>query len=730
MAIKNKKEKKESEKKEKRVKKTAVSKITPEKKSQKARSTKKTAESSLKQKVSKKKSSVTKDLKKNIQEKESVLGQQATLSKEIVKEQVDYPNKENVATKMVDKGAAGLIKEEIKDQQKSTPPSQILESKTPESQIPQEPSASQKTLKPIELDLPITLKDLSVKLQEKPSLLIKYLIEKQRKFVSINQILDEEIVRKTLQDYGFELLKKKSDTEIIEQKHIITAADKLQSRPPVVTLMGHVDHGKTSLLDAIRKSKIADKEHGGITQHIGAYSVKTKKGLITFLDTPGHEAFTEMRARGANCTDIVILVVAADDGVMPQTIEAINHAKAAAVPIVVAINKIDKPQIDVDRVKKQLANYGLVPEEWGGKTITIGVSAKTGEGIDHLLEMVLLEAEMLELKAPYDKLASGVVVEAKISKGRGPVATVLVQVGTLKVGDSVVCGKSYGKIRAMFNDLSERIDKVTPGIPAEILGLSEVPLAGEKFFALDDEKQAREIAERKKIQLRLDELSSRPKNITLEDLYNQIQDGQLKELNLIIKADTQGSVEAIVSSLKKLDTKEVKLNILHSAVGPINSSDVILAEASNAIIVGFHVEPETKAKVESETKNVEIRTYRIIYELISEIKAALEGLLEPKIKKVFLGKAEIRRVFDLSKAGKVAGCFVSKGKITRTAFVKLLRGSDTIFDGKLSSLKRFKDDVKEVPEGYECGLSFEGFTDFKEGDTIEAYLLEKTSRKL
>jgi len=706
----------------KAVKKHKVSKVSSEKKKKKISAAPKATKRTPKKKTivkkprTSKKEILTKEAKTKILQEEKIVSSKVTAKGVVERQETSKQSLDSIAQEeiKVSKREVKIAKEKIQEK----PREEIIEEVRP------------KPSKYIELDLPVTLKDLSVKLQEKPSILIKYLIEKQKKFVTINQLLDGEIVEKTLADFGFGLSKKKSDEECIEERHVISSDDKLLARPPVVTLMGHVDHGKTSLLDAIQKSRIADREHGGITQHIGAYSVKTAKGQVTFLDTPGHEAFTAMRARGANITDIVILVVAADDGVMPQTIEAIDHAKAAGVPIVVAINKIDKPQVDLDKVKRQLSDHGLTPEEWSGQTITVSVSAKTREGIDTLLEMIILESEMLELKAPYDKLASGVVAEAKLSKGRGPVSTVLVQNGTLKIGDNVVCGDCYGKIRAMFNDLGERINKVTPGVPAEILGLSGVPVAGEKFYAIQDEKRIKDIVAKRRIHSRLSELAAKPKHISLDDLYNQIQEGQIKELSLIIKADVQGSLEAIKGSLGKLEHKEVKLKILHSGIGPINASDVILAEASNAVVIGFHVDAEAKAKEEAEKDNVEIRTYRVIYELINEIRAALEGLLEPRIKKVFMGRVEIRRVFDLSKSGKVAGCFVVKGKIIRSASVQLTRAGNTVFEGKLSALKRFKDDVREVLEGYECGISFEGFTDFQAGDIIEAHSIEKISRKL
>jgi translation initiation factor IF-2 len=611
-----------------------------------------------------------------------------------------------------------------------TPPKIIPERKA-EQVIKQEPAVIiKKDLKPLELDIPITVKDLAVKIQEKTSVLIKYLIERQKIFVTINQILNEEVVKRTLEHFGYEYKKRMTDEEILLKSHQIDIGKKYLTRPPVVTLMGHVDHGKTSLLDAIRRSNVAEKEHGGITQHIGAYEVQTKKGQVTFLDTPGHEAFTAMRARGADITDIVILVVAADDGVMPQTIEAIDHARAAKVPIVVAINKIDKQGIDLDRVKRQLSQQDLNPEDWGGKTITVGVSAKTGEGIDGLLEMILLEAEMLELKAVYDTLASGVIVEAKLSKGKGFVVTALVQSGTLRVGDNIICGLYDGKIRAMINSMGKAVDIVTPGLPVEILGLSGLPQAGEKFYILDDEKKLKEIIGERQAQARLQKISPEPKHITLDDLYSKIQKGEVKELNLILKADVQGSLEAIKESLSKIITTEVKLNILHLGVGSINSSDIILAEASNAIIIGFHVDVDSQSKELAAAKKVDIRTYRIIYELLAEVKAALEGMLAPKIKKIFMGKAIVKKVFNLSKAGTVAGCFVQKGKITRQAQASLTREGQVLFEGNISALKRFKDDVREVPEEFECGISLAGFSDFKEGDIIEVYGIEKIARTL
>jgi translation initiation factor IF-2 len=493
--------------------------------------------------------------------------------------------------------------------------------------------------------------------------------------------------------------------------------------------MGHVDHGKTSLLDAIRKTKVVESEHGGITQHIGAYRVVLPSGEITFLDTPGHEAFTAMRARGAGITDIVVLVVAADDGVMPQTQEAIDHARAAEVPIIVALNKIDKPQANIDMVKKQLSELNLTAEDWGGKTITVCVSAKTGKGIDDLLEMILLEAQMLELKASPSKPAKGVVIEAKLSKGRGPVATLLVQNGTLRLNDNIIVGPHYGKMRAMFNDHGQSVTEAPPSFPVEVLGISGVPLAGEPFYVIKDEKLAKELALRRQESERQRQIKT-IKRISLEDLYSQIKEGKIKELKLIIKADVQGSLGAIKDTLSKLNVSEIKLDIIHEGVGNINGSDTILAVASNALILGFNVTADEQAKEFSEKEGVDIRTYNIIYELANDIKAALEGMLEPKLKKVFLGRAEVRKVFKLSRSGTVAGCFVSKGKFTRTCDVSLMRNGEVIFEGKLSSLKRFKDDVREVAEGFECGMALSGFENLQEGDMIEAFEIEKIARKL
>jgi len=504
---------------------------------------------------------------------------------------------------------------------------------------------------------------------------------------------------------------------------------KLKPRAPIVTFMGHVDHGKTSLLDMIRKTKVVDKEAGGITQHIGAYEVELPKGKVTFLDTPGHAAFTAMRARGANVTDVVVLVVAADDGIMPQTVEAIDHARAAGVPIVVAINKIDKQNISIDKVKRQLAEVNLAPEDWGGKTITVGVSAKTGQGIDDLLEMLLLEAELLELKANPDRLANGVIVEAELSKGKGPVATVLVSRGTLKIGDVVMVGLNYGKVKAMLDDKGRRVQEAGPAKPVEILGLSGVPQAGERFYVLNDEKKAREIVSVKRIDADNKKLEAKSQKISLEDLYNKIKEGEVKELKIILKADVQGSLGAIKDSLEKLSTSEVKLSVIHGQVGNINESDIMLASASNTVILGFHVGITPGAKALSRQEGVDVRIYNIIYEAVSDVKAAMEGMLEPIIEETFLGRAEVRQVFKVSKVGIVAGCFVSKGTIPRNAMCKLIRNTEVVFKGKISSLRHVKDDIKEAKEDFECGISL-SFKDIQKGDIIEAIETKKVARRL
>jgi len=505
------------------------------------------------------------------------------------------------------------------------------------------------------------------------------------------------------------------------------APEDLEPRAPVVVVMGHVDHGKTSLLDAIRSSHVAEHEAGGITQHIGAYTVNYQRRDITFLDTPGHEAFTAMRARGAQVTDIAILVVAADDGVMPQTKEAISHAKAAGVAIIVAINKIDRPNANPERVKQELAENGLLVEEWGGDIIAVPVSAKKKENIDLLLEMVLLTADMLELKANPKKQAKGTVIEAQLDKYRGPVATLLVQRGTLRVGDAILSGSTFGHIRSMVNDKGKRIKEAGPSTPVEVIGLSEVPEAGDTFYVVTDEKLAKQLAEKRKAQQREKQIGR--KKISLDDLFSQIQQGNIKELNLIVKADVQGSVEAICQSMEKLSNEEVKVNIVHSAVGSVTESDVKLAEVSNAIIIGFNVRPTANVTELAKNVGVDIRLYRIIYEAIEDMEKAMKGMLEPTYKEVVDGHAEVRKIFKASSIGTIGGCYVTDGKILRNSEVRVVRDGIVVYEGKLSSLKRFKDDVREVAAGYECGLTIERFNDIKEGDVIESFHMEEIARQ-
>ncbi|MBU1913510.1 MAG: translation initiation factor IF-2 [Candidatus Omnitrophica bacterium] len=598
-----------------------------------------------------------------------------------------------------------------------------------EEKIPEVKEEVKPELKVLKIGFPVVVKDLASKLGIKPADLIKKLLDK-KVLITINQALNEDVACSICSDFGY-LLEKPPTFEEAFLADLDKPDDfkKLKPRAPIVTFMGHVDHGKTSLLDTIRKTKVADKEAGGITQHIGAYEVVLPKGNVTFLDTPGHAAFTAMRARGANVTDIVVLVVAADDGIMPQTIEAIDHARAAGVTIVVAVNKIDKQNINLDKVKKQLAEYNLTPEEWGGKTITVGVSAKTGQGIDSLLEMLLLEAELLELKANPEKPATGIVIEAELSKGKGPIATVLVSNGTLKIGDMVMVGINYGKIKAMLDDKGRRVLEAGPAKPVEILGLSGVPQAGEKFYVIADEKKVRDIVTTRQMDAENKKLAGKTSKITLEELYNKVKVGEVKELKIVIKADVQGSLEAIKDSLEKLSTEEVKLLVIHSQVGDINESDVMLASASNAIIIGFHVNATNEAKALAKQEEVEIRIYSIIYETVNEIQAAMEGMLEPVIEETFLGRAEVRQVFNVSKAGVVAGCFISKGRIPRDAICKLIREKEILFKGKMNSLKHFKDDLKEAKEGFECGISL-GFKDIQKGDLIEAIEIRKVARRL
>ena len=579
----------------------------------------------------------------------------------------------------------------------------------------------------LEIGETITVKELADMLKKPYADVIKNLMFLGI-MAAVNQEIDYNTAEKLCEKYEI-MCEKKEESSELETLNVEEDDDEnLVKRPPIVTVMGHVDHGKTSLLDAIRKTKVIDSEAGGITQHIGAYTVTINGEKITFLDTPGHEAFTAMRARGAQITDIVILVVAADDGIMPQTKEAISHCKAANVPIVVAINKIDKPGANIDKVKQELTEYGLVSEDWGGDTICVPVSAKKGINLDQLLEMVLLTAEMLELKANPNRKAMGTVIEAKLDKGRGAVASLLVQSGTLSVGDSILVGSTYGRIRAMFNDDGKKIKSAGPSMPVEILGLSEVPAAGDRFNEVKDEKTARDMAEKRKEKLKIETLNSNHR-VSLEDLYNQIREGKVKELAIIVKADVQGSVEAIKQSLEKLSTDDVKVRVIHGGVGAITETDVTLATASNAIIIGFNVRPDGNASALAEKEEVEIKTYRIIYDAIEDVKSAMIGMLEPEYREVILGKAEIRETYKISNVGTIAGCYVLDGKIVRNSEVRIIREGVVVFEGVLASLKRFKDDVKEVASGYECGLSIERFNDIKVGDIIEAFKMEAIIRK-
>jgi len=583
----------------------------------------------------------------------------------------------------------------------------------------------------IEMEKTIIVKDLAEKLKKSPVEVIKQLIF-LGVMANMNQEIDFNIAEQVVEKFGsMAVLKEEEAGKLGEEEDIednFEEENDTEKRPPVVTVMGHVDHGKTSLLDAIKKSKVTATEAGGITQHIGAYTVDVNNEKITFLDTPGHEAFTAMRARGAQITDVVILVVAADDGIMPQTAEAINHCKAANVPMIIAINKMDKPSANPDKVKQELTEHGLIAEDWGGDTVCVPVSAHTREGIDTLLEMVVITSEMLELTANKERRAKGTVIEAKLDKGRGPVASLLVQNGTLNVGDSIIVGTTYGRIRAMIDDKGNKIKSAGPSIPVEVLGLSEVPAAGDRFNVVKDEKTARNMADKRKEKIRQENFTASNK-VSMENLYSQIQEGKVKELSVIVKADVQGSVEAIRQSLEKLSTDNVKVRVIHGGVGAITETDVTLASASNAIIIGFNVRPDGNAIAAGEKESVEIKTYRIIYDAIEDIKSAMVGMLDPEYKEVIQGRVEVRAVYKISNVGTIAGCYVLNGKITRHSSVRILREGIVIFESTLASLKRFKDDVKEAAAGFECGLSIEKFNDIKEGDILEAYTMEEIKPK-
>ena len=575
----------------------------------------------------------------------------------------------------------------------------------------------------IKIDETIVLSDLAKRMGIKASEMIAKLFG-LGVMVTVNQTIDYDTAALVAAEFGYEVEKAAFEEEVILKVSQEEDPNKLRPRPPVVTIMGHVDHGKTSLLDVIRKSRVTEGEAGGITQHIGAYLVSTEKGDIAFLDTPGHEAFSAMRSRGAHITDIVILVVAADDGVMPQTIEAINHSKAAKVPIIVAVNKIDKADAEPERVQRQLSEHGILSEDWGGENIFVQVSAKQQTGIDELLEMILLQAEILELKANPDKLAVGHVVEAKLDSGRGPVATVLVKEGTLRAGDAVVCGVHHGKVRALLDDLGRKLESAGPSMPAEIIGLSGVPMAGDEMISLKDEKDAKQVSMHRTQKHRAKELA-KTSRLSLEKLFERMQEGEVQELNLIVKADVDGSLEAIRDSLTKLSNEEVTINIIHSATGTITESDISLAAVSEAIIIGFNVRPNAKVQDMAHEENVDIRYHNIIYNVIKEIKDAIVGMMKSTFEERILGRAEVREIFHVPKVGTIAGCYVTEGKIERGQLTRLIRDGIVTYDGKNVSLRRYKDDMKEVQSGYECGISLENFNDVKIGDVIECYYLEE-----
>jgi translation initiation factor IF-2 len=587
------------------------------------------------------------------------------------------------------------------------------------------PRASKRVIRISEM---ITVGDLAKAMGVKAGEVLKKLID-MGMMATINQMLDHDTAVLLAGEFEYQVENVAFDVEQALEAEQEGGPGEQLPRAPVITMMGHVDHGKTSLLDAIRATNVAEGEAGGITQHIGAYTVDVNGRQVTFLDTPGHEAFTAMRARGAKVTDIVVLVVAADDGIMPQTREAIDHARAAEVPIIVAVNKIDKPDANPERVKQELGNFGLAPEEWGGDTIVVPVSAKTKEGIDQLLEMILLQADVLELKANPKRLAKGTIVEARLDRGRGPVATVLVQEGTLNIGDPFVCGVEFGRVRAMMDDKGRRIDSAGPSTPVEILGLGGVPDAGDVFVAVQDDAKARQVAEHRRGKQRDAEMAKTAK-VSLDDLYQQIQSGDVRELKVVVKTDVQGSLEAVSDALRRLSTDDVRLNVIHGSVGGITESDVLLASASNAVVIGFNVRPEPKAAGLAEREGIDIRLYTVIYDALNDLRDALEGLLEPTRQEKLLGRAEVRQTFTVSGQGVIAGCFVTEGKMQRGSQVRLLRDHVVVHDGRMGSLRRFKEDVREVASGYECGIGLENFQDIKVGDVIEGYEVEEVARRL
>ena len=638
--------------------------------------------------------------------------------KVVVKQEEAEKKKESKAPK--EKPTAKKKKEEPK-----SPPVEKAKEKPPEEAVPTgEPV--QEEFEVVQLMDNMPLRDVAERLKCTANDIIMDLMT-LGSMATINQSLSLEVASKIADQRGFEVevITPESESGFEEEEEEDLEKDRIP-RPPIVTIMGHVDHGKTSLLDAIRKTNVIDGEAGGITQHIGAYQVKLKNSVITFLDTPGHEAFTAMRARGAQVTDIVILVVAADDGIKPQTLEAIHHANAGGVPLLVAINKIDKPDAKPDEVQKQLADQGLLPEEWGGQTIYTKVSAKDGQGIDHLLEMILLQAEVMELKANPKLGARGVIIESHLDKGRGPVATLMIQKGQLKVGDPFIAGNYFGKVRAMSNDQGKEIQKASLSTPVEVIGLPEVPAPGDTFLVVKDEKRARQLSNLK-IQRKRESILSQKPRITMEDLHQQIVEGKIHELNLIIKADVQGSIQAVQEAFNKLETDRVRVKIIHDAVGGITESDILLASASNAIIIGFNVRPTFKAEAMAAKEKVDVRLYSIIYEAIEDVQKALEGLLEPTFREKIMGRAEVRKVFSMPKIGVIAGCQVISGTLERNSQARLVRDNVVVYEGKIQSLRRFKDDVKEVASGYECGLALDKYQDLKQGDIVEPFILEEVA---
>ncbi len=671
--------------------------------------------------------------------------------KELISELVSlgYPVKNRMSTVDMDEvfkireAILAKIKEAEKKDIKPEPAAQIAETvaaepkphpgKTVETEtvLKETTAETEEALEVIEIRENITLKEFAEKMKCTPNELMKSLI-KEGVMATINSPIDETTakVSENIFKKSFKFIPLEADEildDILEEEE---NADDYVPRPPVVTIMGHVDHGKTTLLDAIRESKITEKEAGGITQHIGAYEISHKKGLVVFLDTPGHEAFTAMRARGARVTDIVVLVVAADDGLMPQTIEAIHHARAGNVPIVVAINKIDKPNINIEKIKKDLTEHDLAPEEWGGQTIFVEVSAKNKIGLDHLMEMILLQTEIMELKGNPKVKGRGTIIESKLDKRRGAVATLIVQKGVLKNGDSFVAGSTYGKIRALLNDKGKKVKNAEISTPVEIIGLSSVPAAGDSFIVVNNEKEARQIATARQQKLKEMLLKKSATRITLEDLRNQIDEGKIEELNVVIKVDVDGSVQAISDSLLKIGSDEVRIKIIHSSVGGVTESDVLLAAASNAVIIGFNVRPTEQAATLAESEKVEMKLYSVIYDVINDFKAALEGLLKPTLLEKRLGRAEVRQVISVPRAGVVCGSYVLDGNIKRNSDARLVRDNVVIYEGKIASLRRFKDDVKEVQSGFECGVVLENFQDIKQGDIIEPYYFEEIARKL